>query len=41
MAAVRCELGEGAFDEARAEGREMSFEQAVAYALNEEEASPT
>jgi hypothetical protein len=34
LAAVRTELGEPAFEEARAEGRAMTFEQAVAYALS-------
>jgi predicted ATPase/DNA-binding XRE family transcriptional regulator len=41
MAAVRSELGEGAFDEARERGREMTFVQAVAYALEGDEVSPT
>ncbi len=35
LAAARTELGEPAFEEARAEGRAMTFEQAVAYALSE------
>ncbi len=39
-ATVRSQLGDAAFEEARAEGREMTFEQAVAYALKDE-ASPT
>ena len=33
--AVRSRLGEAAFEEARTEGRTMTFEQAVAYALDE------
>jgi non-specific serine/threonine protein kinase len=33
---VRSELGEEAFEEARADGRRMSFEQAVAYALKDD-----
>jgi non-specific serine/threonine protein kinase len=33
-------LGDAAFEEARAEGRAMTFEQAVAYALEEDETSP-
>ena len=40
MAAVRSELGEEDFEVARAEGRSMIFEQAVAYALDGDEASP-
>ena len=39
-AAVRSRLGESAFEKARAEGQAMTFEQAVAYALNAEEAPP-
>jgi predicted ATPase/DNA-binding XRE family transcriptional regulator len=39
-AAVRSRLGESAFEKARAEGQVMTFEQAVAYALNAEEAPP-
>jgi predicted ATPase len=35
LAAARTELGEPAFEEARAEGRAMTFEQAVACALSE------
>jgi non-specific serine/threonine protein kinase len=35
-AAVRSRLGEEGFEEARAEGQAMTFEQAVAYALREE-----
>jgi hypothetical protein len=38
---VRSRLGEEAFEEARAQGRAMTFEQAVAYALEDDEASPT
>jgi hypothetical protein len=34
-------MGEEAFEEARAEGREMTFEQAVEYALEREEPLPT
>jgi len=34
-AAVRSQLGESAFEEAWAEGQAMTFEQAVAYALEE------
>ena len=33
VTAVRSRLGEAAFEEARADGRAMTFEQAVAYAL--------
>jgi tetratricopeptide (TPR) repeat protein len=40
VAAVRSQLGEEAFEEARAEGWAMTFEQAVAYALEEDEISP-
>jgi hypothetical protein len=35
IAAARAELGEEVFGTARAEGRAMTFEQAVAYALSE------
>jgi predicted ATPase len=35
LAAARAQLGEPAFEEARAEGWAMTFEQAVAYALSE------
>ena len=35
LAAARTELGESAFEEARAEGQAMTFEQAVAYALSD------
>ncbi len=41
VSATRSRLGEAAFEEARAEGRKMDFEQAVAYALEASEASPT
>jgi predicted ATPase/DNA-binding XRE family transcriptional regulator len=40
-ASVRSRLGEDAYEMARDEGWEMSFELAVAYALNEDESSPT
>ena len=39
VAAVRSWLGRKAFEEARKRGREMTFEQAVGYALAREEAS--
>jgi predicted ATPase len=39
-AAMRSQLGEEAFEAAWAEGRAMTFEQAVEYALGREEASP-
>jgi predicted ATPase/DNA-binding XRE family transcriptional regulator len=39
VAAVRSQLGEEAFEEVRERGREMTFEQAVGYALEREEAS--
>ena len=35
---ARAVLGDAAFEEVRERGREMSFEQAVAYALSEAEA---
>jgi hypothetical protein len=35
LAAARTRLGEEAFEEARAEGQTMTFEQSVAYALSE------
>jgi ATP/maltotriose-dependent transcriptional regulator MalT len=35
LAAARTQLGEPAFEEARAEGQTMTFEQAVAYAFSE------
>ena len=40
MAAVGSQLGESAFEEAQAEGRAMTFEQAVAYALEDNDAPP-
>jgi hypothetical protein len=40
IAARPNELGEEAFEAAWAEGRAMTFEQAVVYALEREEASP-
>jgi predicted ATPase/transcriptional regulator with XRE-family HTH domain len=40
IAAVRSRLGEEGFEEARAEGHAMTFEQAVEYALEREEAAP-
>jgi hypothetical protein len=40
VAAVRSQLGEEAFEEVRERGREMTFEQAVAYALGDDEISP-
>jgi hypothetical protein len=33
-------LGEATFEEVRAEGRAMTFEQAVAYGIEGEDASP-
>jgi predicted ATPase/transcriptional regulator with XRE-family HTH domain len=39
--ATRSRLGEADFEEVRAEGRAMTFEQAVAYALEDVEPSPT
>ena len=41
IAEARAVLGEAAFEEARERGREMNFEQAVEYALEGGEASPT
>ncbi len=41
VAAVRSLLGEPAFEEARAEGRAMTFEQAVEYAVERKETPPT
>ena len=38
LAAARTQLGEPAFEEARAEGRAMTFERAVAYAFSESDA---
>ncbi len=40
VSATRSRLGEAAFEEARAEGRKMDFEQAVVYALTDYKASP-
>ena len=40
VAEARAVLGEATFEAAWARGREMSFEQAVAYALDADEASP-
>ncbi len=40
MAAVRSELGEGAFEEARERGREMTFEEAVGHTVEYDEPSP-
>jgi predicted ATPase/DNA-binding XRE family transcriptional regulator len=40
ISATRSRLGEADFEEVRAEGRAMTFEQAVAYALEEDDASP-
>jgi hypothetical protein len=40
-AKVRSQLGEAAFEEARERGREMTFEQAAAYALEDYETSTT
>jgi predicted ATPase len=40
-AKVRSQLGEAAFEEARERGREMTFEQAAAYALEDDETSTT
>lgn len=41
VAQARDVLGEAAFEEARERGREMNFEQAVEYALEDDESSPT
>ncbi|HET6260983.1 MAG TPA: hypothetical protein VFG99_01940, partial [Chloroflexia bacterium] len=41
VSTVRSCLGEEAFEEAQERGREMTFEQAVGYALEREETSPT
>jgi tetratricopeptide (TPR) repeat protein len=38
---ARAVLGDAAFEEARERGREMTFEQAVEYALKDDEPSPT
>ena len=40
-ARVRSRLGESAFEEAWKQGKVMTFEQAVKYALKGDEASPT
>jgi tetratricopeptide (TPR) repeat protein len=40
MSATRSRMGVADFEEARAEGRDMTFEQAVSYALKDDEASP-
>jgi hypothetical protein len=39
-AEARAVLGDAAFEEARERGREMTFEQAVEYALKDDEPSP-
>ncbi len=39
VAEARAVLGDTAFEEARERGRAMTFEQAVAYALEDDEAS--
>ena len=41
LSATRSQMGDAGFEEARAEGREMTFEQAVEYALEGDEPSPT
>jgi non-specific serine/threonine protein kinase len=41
LAATRAELGEGAFEKAWEEGRAITVEQAVRYALSEEEPAPS
>ena len=41
VAAVRERLGERVWEEARREGRAMSFEEAVTYVLQRDEAPPT
>ena len=41
MVEARAVLGKAAFEEARERGREMNFEQAVEYALESDEPSPT
>ena len=41
MSFTRSRLGEADFEEARTEGRAMDFEQAAAYALEDNEASTT
>lgn len=40
VSATRSRLGDAAFEEARAEGRMMTFELAVAYALSEADNTP-
>ena len=40
VSATRSQLGDAAFEEAQAEGRAMTFEQAVAYALKDHDAPP-
>ena len=40
VSATRSHLGEAAFEAAQAEGRAMTFEQAVAYALEDHDATP-
>ena len=40
VSATRSQLGDAAFEEAQAEGRAMTFEQAVAYALEDHDAPP-
>ncbi len=40
VSATRSQLGDAAFEEAQAEGRAMTFEQAVTYALADDKASP-
>ena len=41
VATVRSQLGEESFEQTRAGGRAMTFEQAIEYALEGEKASPT
>ncbi len=41
MAAVRSQMGEEAFEEARERGQKMTLQEAVEYALEDDEASPT
>ena len=41
VTAVRSRMGGEAFEAARAEGRQMTFEEAVGYALEGDETSPT
>ena len=40
VSATRSQLGDAAFEAAQAEGRAMTFEQAVAYALEDHDAPP-